>query len=297
MRKLMLAVCLAVTVGIAVSGFARQAEQAPPASNYAFEVATLKQNKSGERGGGVRRLPGGRVTVTNMPARGLVTFAYQLGQWQLIGGPGWLADDRFDITAKIEGNPEWEGPGSGKPDPIQVAMRALLVDRFKLKLHTEMRDLDAYALVMVRPGTPGPALKPSTTDCKALAEQLRQGKQPAGGPPMTDGIMPCSILGRIGQIAFDGFPMSQAAGMLVGQAGRPVIDRTNLTGNWRFLMKFAQERPQGAPLPPPGEPIAADPDAPSFFTALQEQLGLKLESTKAPFEVTVIDSAEHPTDD
>ena len=113
---------------------------------------------------------------------------------------------------------------------------------------------------------------------------------------MVDGIMPCSIMGRIGQISFDGFPMSQVATMLVGQAGRPVVDRTNLSGNWRFLMKFAQERPQGAPVPP-GEPIAADPDAPSFFTALQEQLGLKLESTKAPFDVTVIDAVEHPMDD
>jgi bla regulator protein blaR1 len=270
------------------------------AQDYSFEVATLKQNKSGERGGGIRRLPGGRVTVTNMPARGLVTFAYQLGQWQLIGGPGWLADDRFDITAKIEGNPEWEGPGSGKPDPIQVAMRKLLAERFKLKIHTEMRDLDAYALVMVKPGTPGPALKPSPTDCKALAEQLRQGKQPPGGPPMVDGIMPCSIMGRIGQLAFDGFPMSQAATMFVGQSGRPVIDRTNLSGNWQSLIKFAQERPQGLPPGPEAEKIAeaaANPDLPSFFTALQEQLGLKLESTKAPFEVTVIDAAERPTED
>jgi len=236
-----------------------------------------------------------------MPARGLVTFAYQLGQWQLIGGPGWLADERFDITAKIEGNPEWQGPGSGQPDPIQVAMRQLLVERFKLKLHTEMRDLDAYALVMVKPGMPGPALKPSTTDCKALAEQLRQGKQPPGGPPLVDGIMPCSILGRIGQLAFDGFPMSQVATTFVGQAGRPVVDRTNLTGNWRFLLKFAQERPQGLPPGPEAEKLAAEaaanPDAPSFFTALQEQLGLKLESTKASFEVTVIDSAEHPVED
>jgi uncharacterized protein (TIGR03435 family) len=294
MRKTALAVCLAVAVGIVVRG---QAQPSPaPAPNYVFEVATLKQNKSGERGGGIRRLPGGRVTVTNMAARQLVTFAYQLGQWQLIGGPGWLADDRFDVTAKIEGNPEWEGPGSGKPDPIQVAMQHLLDDRFKLKSHTEKRELDAYALVVAKPGSLGPALKPSPTDCKALAEQLRQGKQLPGGPQMVDGIMPCSIMGRIGQISFDGFPMSQVATMLVGQAGRPVVDRTNLTGNWRFLMKFAQERPQGAPLPP-GEPVAADPDAPSFFTALQEQLGLKLESTKAPFDVTVIDAVDHPTDD
>jgi bla regulator protein blaR1 len=283
-------------VGVVVAGSLVWAESTP---DYGFEVATLKQNKAGERGGGVRRLPGGRVTVTNMPVRALVTFAYQLGQWQLVGGPSWLADDRFDITAKIEGNPDWEGPGSGKPDPIQVAMRKLLAERFKLKVHTEKRDLDAYALVMVKPGTPGPALQPSTTDCKALAEQLRQGKQPPGGPPPTDGILPCSIMGRIGQIAFDGFPMTQAANMLVGQAGRPVVDRTNLTGNWRFIMKFAQERPQGLPPGPEADKIAAaaDPDAPSFFTALQEQLGLKLESTKAPFDVTVIDAAEHPVED
>jgi uncharacterized protein (TIGR03435 family) len=300
MRKLMLGVCLAIAAGIVINGQEPPPSPAAPATDHSFEVATLKQNKSGERGGGIRRLPGGRVTVTNMPARGLVTFAYQLGQWQLIGGPSWLADDRFDITAKIEGNPEWEGPGSGRPDPIQVAMRKLLSERFKLKLHTEKRDLDAYALVMVKPGAPGPALKPSPTDCKALVEQLRQGKQPPGGPPPTDGIMPCSIMGRIGQISFDGFPMSQAATMLVGQAGRPVIDRTNLTGNWQFVMKFAQERPQGLPPGPEADKIAeaaANPDAPSFFTALQEQLGLKLESTKAPFEVTVIDAAEHPIED
>jgi uncharacterized protein (TIGR03435 family) len=306
MRKPALGVCLAVAVvGIVVSGppsLSASASQAPSATrsspDYSFEVATLKQNKSGERGGGVRRLPGGRVTVTNMPARGLVTFAYQLGQWQLIGGPGWLADERFDITAKIEGDSEWEGPGSGKPDPIQIAMRKLLVERFKLKIHTEMRELDAYALVMVKPGTPGPALKPSTTDCKALAEQMRQGK--AGAPPMVDGVIPCGTRGSIGLISFDGFPMSQAATMLVGQAGRPVVDRTNLTGNWRFLMRFVQEPPQGLPPGPEAEKIvaaAANPDAPSFFTALREQLGLKLESTKAPFEVTVIDAVEHPAED
>ena len=84
--------------------------------------------------------------------------------------------------------------------------------------------------------------------------------------------------------------------MMMNQAGRPVVDRTGLAGNWQFMMTFAQERPVGAPAPP-NEQTLPDPNAPSFFTALQEQLGLKLESTKAPFEVTVIDSAEHPTDD
>ena len=179
--------------------------------------------------------------------------------------------------------------------PITVAMRKFLADRFKVTVHTEMRDLDAYALVMVKSGTPGPALKPSTTDCKALMEQARQGKLPPGPPQVVDGIMPCSMLGRIGQISMDGFEMKQAASMFVGQAGRPVVDRTGLTGNWRFLLTYFQERP--ANLPPEANVPATDPNAPSFFTAIQEQLGLNLESTKAPLEVTVIDSAEHPTDD
>src|SRR5689334_8612006 len=285
MRKLIVGVCFMVATAAV---WAQQAQ--PPGESYSFEVATLKQNKSGERGGGIRRLPGGRVTVTNTPARVLITFAYQLGQYQLVGGPSWLADDKFDITAKIDGNPEWEGPGSGKPDPIQVSMRKLLAERFKLKFHTESRDLDAYALVMVKPGTPGPALKPSDSDCKALAEQLRMGKAPAEPPKPVDGIMPCSTLGRIGQMTFDGFEMKGVANMFVGQAGRPVVDRTGLIGKWKFLLTYSQERPQN--LPPEANVPPTDPDAPSFFTAIQEQLGLKLESTKAPFEVTIIDSVE-----
>jgi uncharacterized protein (TIGR03435 family) len=295
MKRLAIGVCLAA--GAAIGTGHAQAPPSPSSNDsYNFEVATLKQNKSGERGGGIRRLPGGRVTVTNMPPRQLINFAYQLGQWQLLGGPSWLADDKFDITAKMEGNPEWGGPGTGMPDPITIAMRKFLSERFKLKIHIESRELDAYALVMVKAGVPGPQLKPSPTDCKALLAQAQRGQLPPPGPPTFDKPIPCSIMGRFGQMLFDGFPMSQAATMFVGQSGRPVVDRTGLTGNWQFMLTFAQERPLGAPAPP-NEQTLPDPNAPSFFTALQEQLGLKLESTKAPFDVTVIDSAEHPTDD
>lgn len=295
MRNLMLGLCLLAATAVAI------AQETAGTDDGTFEVATLKQNTSGDRGNFIRRLPGGRVTVSNMPVRQLVAFAYGLGptaSFQLVGGPGWLANDHYDITAKMQGNPEWAGPGSEKPDPITIAMRKLLADRFKLKVHTEMRELDAYALVMVKPATPGPALKPSPNDCKAMAEQMRQGKlQPPQGPPDFSKPIPCSLMGRIGQFNFDGFGMAQVASFFVGQAGRPVVDRTGLSGNWQFVLSFFQERPQGAPPPPPGEPIASDPNAPSFFTAIQEQLGLKLESTKAPIEVTVIDAAEHPTDD
>jgi len=282
MRRRLLGVCL-------VAGTVMAAAQEP-----AFEVATVKQNTSGERGGGISRLPGGRVRVTNMPLGQLITFAYQLTPFQLTGGPSWVGDDRFDIVARMEGNPEWEGPGSGRPDPIMLAMRALFADRFRLKLHAESRDMDVYALVMLKPGIPGPALTPSTTDCQTQAEQMRHGKRPATPPAPVNGIIPCNIRIGVGQILFDGFPMSQAASLMTRQAGRIVIDRTGLAGNWQFAMTFAPE--QRGPLPGVDAP-APDPDAPSLFTAIQEQLGLKLESTKAPVDVTVIDAVEHLRDE
>src|SRR5580765_2169751 len=99
MRKLLAGVCLAGTIGVLA--------QEPTGT---FEVATIKVNNSGERGGGIGRLPGARVRVTNMPARQIVIFAYDLNQFQLVGGPSWIQNDRFDIVAKMEGNPEWGGP-------------------------------------------------------------------------------------------------------------------------------------------------------------------------------------------
>jgi len=104
-------------------------------------------------------------------------------------------------------------------------------------------------------------------------------------------------MGMPGMIRMGGSPISQFTQMLTGQSGRIVFDRTGLTGNWDFMLRFAVEQRGGQP-PPPGVNLPpVDQDAPSLFTALQEQLGLKLESTKLPVEVTVIDSIEHPTDD
>jgi len=256
--------------------------QTPERQATAFDVASIKPSTSVERLSGIQRQPGGRVTITNMTLRTLITFAYQITGYQLVGGPGWADRDTFDILARMNGNPTWGTPGSGLPDPAQRAMQSLLADRFKLKIHREMREMDVYALALAKPGTPGPALTPSTNDCKTLAEQARQGKtappQAAAGPP------PCSILGNVGRISFDGFGMPQIANMLIGQAGRIVVDRTGLSGNWQFVLTFA---PEGT----------TESNAPSFFTALQEQLGLKLESTKGPVDVLVIDHVERPTPD
>jgi len=258
--------------------------QAPDQRPVAFDVASIKPNTSSvERLSGIQHQPGGRVTITNMTLRTLITFAYQITGYQLVGGPGWADRDGFDVLARVSGNPTWGTPGSGYTDPAQQAMQLLLADRFKLAIHHEMREMDVYALVLAKPGTPGPALMRSTNDCKALADQTRQGKTP---PPQPNGAgpTPCSILGNAGRIFFDGFGMPQVANMLIGQAGRIVVDRTGLSGNWQFIMTFA---PEGA----------ADSNTPIFFTALQEQLGLKLEPTKAPVDVLVIDRAERPTPD
>jgi uncharacterized protein (TIGR03435 family) len=274
----------------AVAGVAAQ-------DNPAFEVASVKQNTSGDGRILIQNQPGGRVTMTGVPARQLIQQAYQLQQFQLVGGPSWLANDRFDIVAKMAGEPKPFVPG--QPQPIMLALRPLLAERFKLKLHKETRDLDVYNLVMLKPGVPGPALKPATTDCVAQAN-ARRGGPPPGGPPQPPGPndpFPCGLMGMPGMIRMGGMPLSQITQMLTGQTGRMVFDRTNLTGNWDFMLRFAFEQRGGAP-PPPGVNLPApDPDAPSLYTALQEQLGMKLESAKSPVEVTVIDSAEHPAEE
>jgi len=278
-----------------ISALAGQPPSPTASPGDRFDVATIRQNKSGDRGGGIRRQPGGRLIATNVTLRTLITFAYQINGYQLTGGPGWADNDTFDILAKMEGNPEWGAPGMGEPDPAQRAMQSLLVERFKLRTHRELRDMDVYELVMVKAGVPGPALKPSTSDCQTLAEQTRKGKvQPPPGPPPAKGLVACSAVGSAGMIRFDGYGMPQVANILIGQAGRVVVDRTGLAGNWQFVLTFTPEQrgplPAGADLPP------TDPNAPSFFTALREQLGLKLESTRTPVEVIVLDADEHPED-
>jgi uncharacterized protein (TIGR03435 family) len=264
-----------------------------------FEAASVKPNRSGDPGTSIRRQPGGRLNAVNMPLRSLVTFAYQIQGFQLVNMPDAAGDERFDIVAKVEGDPAPVLPGSG-PDPMMLAMRTLLADRFKLAIHRETRELDVYALVMARPGgTPGPSLRQSSQSTLDYCTRAMDAARRGGPPPVAPGGAPLSICGvrqTFGRIQFGGFPLSQFANGLAGQVGRVVVDRTGLTGMWDFELTFAAEPPRG-PLPPGVELPPIDPDAPSLFTAIQEQLGLKLESTKGPVEVLVIDKVDRPTPD
>ena len=282
---------IAIAFGV-VRPYAQQTTIAEPAAPMAFEAASIRPNKSGDFGQNIRRQPGGRLTATNMPLRTLIVFSYQLQQQQLVGGPNWIGNDRFDIVAKMEGDPVPVAPGAG-PDPMMLAMRTLLAERFKLVVHKETRELDVYALMPAKPGgKPGPALKPSTTDCQQLMLARRGGPPPP--PPDPNGPVQCGLRGSIGRIQMGGFLMSEFARSLQGQAGRLIVDRTGLTGPYDLELTFAQDRPN-APPPPGVDVPPVDPNAPNLFTALQEQLGLKLESTRAPIEVLVIDSVEQPS--
>jgi len=260
-----------------------------------FEAASIKpSNPSNPPGQGINRQPGGRFRTFNSPARLLITFAYQIQGYQLVGGPDWISNERYDIVAKMEGDPPAVIPGTGA-DHMMLATRTLLADRFKLKVHKETRELDIYALTMAKPGgKPGPKLVPARGGCSPEELAARRGAPPPsqGGPPP----VVCGIQQGPGRIRFGNYPLELFARSIGGRLGRAVVDRTGLTGNWEFELEF-QPDVQPGQLPPGATAPPVDPDAPSFFTAIQEQLGLKLDATKGPVEVWVIDSIEKPMPD
>ena len=162
------AALVAVIVGGAA--LAAQAPQEPPPGGWAFEVASIKPNNSGDGRVMMQSQPG-RMMMTNVTLKMLVRQAYQLQDFQITGGPGWIASDHFDINAKMpEGFQPTPGPpppGSG-PGPIQLMLRGLLAERFKLAVHNETKDASIYALIVARSdGRLGPQLKKSEADCTA----------------------------------------------------------------------------------------------------------------------------------
>jgi uncharacterized protein (TIGR03435 family) len=270
--------------------------RAQAAPGVTFDVASVKVNTSGATNGSLRPGPGGRVDAVNMPLRMLITFAYQLRAFQLVGDPGWVATTRYDIVAKLPVASVDAAPASGSNllTDMQSALRALLADRFKLATHQETRTLDVYSLVLARPNAPRPpGLTPSTEDCASVTQSIARGGAPP--PPPPGSAIVCGMRQSGGHIEAGGTAMSQVASILSNQAavGRVVVDKTGLAGAWDFELTFA---PAAAANASPSTD-AASSDAPSLFTALQEQLGLKLEPGKGPVEVTIVDHIETPTSD
>ena len=262
------------------------------AASPAFEVASVKPNKSGDQRVMIQMPPTGRYTATNIALRMLLRQAYDVQDFQIVGGPNWLASDRFDIVAKPP-------DGMTGPEQIRPMLRALLADRFKLVAHNETREMPIYSLVVARAdGKLGPKLSAAKVDCEARFSAARRGGPPpdfpAPGQPME-----CGFMMAPGNMNVGGMPMLELARSLSPMVGRIVIDKTGLKGRYDFQMTYAPEGRGFGPGPGPGgaEPPPVDPNTPSLFTALQEQLGLKLESERGPVDVVVIDRVEQPTED
>jgi uncharacterized protein (TIGR03435 family) len=273
---------LAAGAGAIVVVSALQAQDAAPTSSepttqVTFEVASVRPNNSNEARGRFRLQPGGRVEIVNMPISHLISFAYPMtGFYRHVGGPQWINQDRFDIVAKLEGDPR----------QLVLAMRSLLAERFKLKVHKEARTLDVYTLELIKPGAPPNAtLKPTTLDC---SENTQVSATPTAPP--------CRVQLTMGRIRASGSTMETFANEgLAPQVGRVVIDKTGITGRYDFELAFAPEPPV-IRLPGLNDPSAPppDPNGPSIFTALKESMGMKLVAGNAPVDVVVIDSVEHP---
>lgn len=262
----------------------------------AFEVASVRINKSRELNRMFRPQPGGRFDATNVRLRDLVQFAYQVRGFQIEGGPGWIDTTTFDIVAKAPGDVAPLVLVGGPTSPYMLMLRTLLADRFKLLVHWETKEQPIYALMLARDdGKLGPNIAPASTDCAALMKAARAG----GPPPMpTDDRLRCGMRLSPSRLEMGGFPLTEFVNGLSAMLQRPVVNRTGLTGDYELTLTFSPEQLPGLPMPPSGAPAPTiDPNAPSIFTAVQEQLGFKLESTRGPVEVLVIDRAENPTED
>ena len=280
-----------VAFGLLVSSPAVRAQNAPPANGVAaFEAVSVKEHAAPGDGSFVGRRPGGRFAAQNATLREIIEYAYEIQGHQLVGSLAPIADARWDITATLGA-----AAGQDGPDITLPAVRALLADRFGLVARRETRTLQVYALRPTRAdGTPGPNLRKSALDCRALMAAARRG----GGPPPPEARQ-CGFRGRAGSLQSSGMPLSELALALSGRVERAVVDQTGLTGPWDLTLTYAPDSaqiPAGA-LAPGAPPPAANPEAPSLAAALQEQLGLRLVSTTAPVEVLVVDRVSRPTPD
>jgi uncharacterized protein (TIGR03435 family) len=269
----------------------------------AFEVASVKANKSGSNQSNVNLQPGGRFIATNMPLASLIRFAYaepgpdgRLGPlppnglsvskaW--VDGGSYLQSNHFDIIAKTD--------AGASQEQVFLMLRALLAERFKVMVHHETRELPIYALVVARKdGRLGPRLRRSDVDCSAASNNEPQ----APSATRTEFVAePCKGLRNVPGKATGRAVTIQTLAFLMSRwvdDHRPVEDRTGLAGNFDLDLDWTPDRPPPPPDAPPLPPL--DPDAPSLFTALQEQLGLKVEPAKSQIEILVIDHAEQPTE-
>jgi len=235
-----------------------------------FDVAAIKPQPPDQRAK-LSIDPGGRLTAEGFSMKSLIAIAYKLMPSQISGGESWVENDRWSILAKAEevtAIPNWSPPYL--PEIMAARLRSLLEDRFQLKFHHESRMQPTYVLVESKAGSK--LIRAEATE--------KTGAMKAG---------PGTVIGIAASVP-------QLVLYLNRIMDRPVVDKTGLTGYFSFKLQFAPESAPRAPAPENAaaadQPVSNDP---SIFTAVQEQLGLKLEAMKVPVEVLAIDSAQKPT--
>jgi uncharacterized protein (TIGR03435 family) len=263
------------------------AQSPPPAgSSPSFDVASVKPNDSGS-GASSGRTGRGSVTFVNQSGRMLIVNAYGLRPNRVIGGPSWLDSERFDVNARA--------PENTPDNQLALMLRTLLAERFKLAVKNETRDEPIYALVAARADKAlGPNIRPATDCLKGGVLAGRAGGSLAAPLLQVGAQAPCgtrSASDSRGTVIQAGArTMADLANTLRGVGGREVVDRTGLTGTFDFELRYAPDSVRAT---------ADDPTQtlPDVFTALQEQLGLRLESQRGPVEYLVVDRVERPTPD
>ena len=260
--------------------------QSQTTAGLKFEAASIKPSNSADHRPRIDMFniqSGGQFRFENATLNQLIKIAYSIKDFQISGGPGWNTSDLFDIAARPD--------GPTKPEQFQLMLQSLLAERFQLVVRRETKEMPGYALVIAKNG---PKFKDAHESDPNIAE-LKGRDLPAGGG------RPAVTIIRRGRLTTQGSNMTGLAGQLSNILGRTVVDKTGLTGTYDLKLEWAPDEiqvanfqtigvPEGFGAPPPDWP------GPRLFTALEEQLGLKLESTKGPVEILVIDSAEKPSE-
>jgi uncharacterized protein (TIGR03435 family) len=258
-----------------------------------FEVATIKPSSVI---GPIDSSPG-RFIAAGQPLKGLLTYAYRMKDYQIVGGPNWMSTDRWEIQAKVPDgvivprpkNMEELEKALRSPNPIALMLQSLLEERFQLKMHLDTRELPIYELAIAK-GGPKLILADDQSPIVFGTEPVLPQRLPNGLPALERGGY--NVRGGVGgKRSFQGRAIAlwQLVNIFVGDLGRPVVDKTNLKGLYDVKFEWAPQNLQAVPE-------AAPALASLLSTAIQEQLGLKLESTKGPVEVIVVDSAQKPSE-
>jgi len=235
----------------------------------AFDVASVKVNNSNARGSGIPPIHQGQFTAQNVTLKELIVEAYQLQQFQLSGGPGWASAERFDINAKASG---------AKRDQVLKMLQGLLTERFQLKLHHETKEMPVYAITVAKNGPKIHAI--DGLDCDAAPQDR-----------------PCGGFRVFQRRRVEGFRASipEFGNVLSILMTRIVQDNTGLKGRFDFKLDWTPDDLQSKGNEDPSM-AASEEGRASIFSAMQEQLGLKLESKRGPVEILVIDRVEKPTE-